>query len=103
MDFFLILILRGGRNSLGTASVFQVFIKWCVGGIRPHFYSVCKPNVKGYELGRGYTGLMVDKSICTGNSWDVDDSLESFPSGHSTCVFAVKNHLFIIFFVVFFN
>ena len=24
-----------------TAAVFQVFVKWLIGGLRPHFYAVC--------------------------------------------------------------
>jgi len=31
---------------------------------------------------------MYDRTICTGNESEIDDSLESFPSGHSTAAFA---------------
>lgn len=31
--------------SLITAAVFQVFIKWLIGGLRPHFLEVCNPDV----------------------------------------------------------
>jgi membrane-associated phospholipid phosphatase len=31
---------------------------------------------------------MYDRNICTGDPDDIDDSLESFPSGHSTASFA---------------
>lgn len=31
---------------------------------------------------------MYDRSICTGDPDEIDDSLESFPSGHSTAAFA---------------
>ena len=30
---------------------------------------------------------MYDRKICTGNKSDIDDSLESFPSGHTTAAF----------------
>ncbi|KAF8866277.1 hypothetical protein BDZ45DRAFT_668105 [Acephala macrosclerotiorum] len=31
---------------------------------------------------------MYDRTICTGDPDEIDDSLESFPSGHSTAAFA---------------
>jgi diacylglycerol diphosphate phosphatase/phosphatidate phosphatase len=31
--------------SLITAAAFQVFLKWLIGGLRPHFLTVCKPNI----------------------------------------------------------
>src|SRR6478752_3547499 len=54
--FFLVLQIRvrsfwdfnnaclGVLYSLITAAVFQVFIKWLIGGLRPHFLDVCKPD-----------------------------------------------------------
>lgn len=32
--------------------------------------------------------IMYDRTICTGDESEIDDSLESFPSGHSTAAFA---------------
>jgi len=74
--------------SLVTAALFQVFLKWAIGGLRPHFYDVCKPNVSGMNVGTGYQSLMVDRSVCTGDEKLINDALESFPSGHSTAAFA---------------
>ncbi|PBP25980.1 hypothetical protein BUE80_DR003046 [Diplocarpon rosae] len=76
--------------SLITAAVFQVFLKWLIGGLRPHFLTVCKPNVPitGEETGNGLRQIMYDRTICTGDESEIDDSLESFPSGHSTAAFA---------------
>lgn len=31
---------------------------------------------------------MYDRSVCTGDKNQIDDALESFPSGHSTAAFA---------------
>lgn len=31
---------------------------------------------------------MYDRTVCTGDEKDINDSLESFPSGHSTAAFA---------------
>jgi len=77
--------------SLITAAVFQVFLKWLIGGLRPHFLAVCKPNippVTAQETGNGLRQIMYDRTICTGDPDEIDDSLESFPSGHSTAAFA---------------
>jgi len=77
--------------SLITAAVFQVFLKWLIGGLRPHFLTVCKPNIPTpptQESGNGLAQIMYDRTICTGDPDEIDDSLESFPSGHSTAAFA---------------
>lgn len=77
--------------SLITAAVFQVFLKWLIGGLRPHFLAVCKPNISpvtAEETGNGLRQIMYDRRICTGDQDEIDDSLESFPSGHSTAAFA---------------
>ncbi|KAM3084027.1 hypothetical protein ACMFMF_001384 [Clarireedia jacksonii] len=77
--------------SLITAAVFQVFLKWLIGGLRPHFLTVCKPNIPvttAQETGNGLNFIMYDRTICTGDEDEIDDSLESFPSGHSTAAFA---------------
>jgi len=76
--------------SLISAAVFQVFIKWLIGGLRPHFFSVCKPNINATNVGSGtgFDGLLFDRSICTGNEKEINDALESMPSGHSTAAFA---------------
>ncbi|KAM7189297.1 Phosphatidic acid phosphatase type 2/haloperoxidase [Naviculisporaceae sp. PSN 640] len=87
--------------SLITAAVFQVFIKWLIGGLRPHFLDVCKPdpNVLA-NLGQnsdyganglngvGYRGIYYTREICTGDEKQINDSLESMPSGHTTAAFA---------------
>lgn len=76
--------------SVITAAVFQVFLKWLIGGLRPHFLAVCKPAVplNGVNSGNGLRGIMYDRSICTGDEKEINDSLESFPSGHTTAAFA---------------
>ncbi|KZT61137.1 PAP2-domain-containing protein [Calocera cornea HHB12733] len=81
--------ILGLLNSLITAAVFQVFLKWLIGGLRPHFLAVCQPSVApGTLTGNGYLNIMYDRSVCTGDQDEIDDSLESFPSGHSTAAFA---------------
>lgn len=89
----------GLLQSLITAAVFQVFLKWLIGGLRPHFLAVCQPdlryfhqmywtNYSGVYIGDGFKEIMFNKTICTGDEKTINDSLESFPSGHSTAAFA---------------
>jgi diacylglycerol diphosphate phosphatase / phosphatidate phosphatase len=71
--------------SLITGAVFQVFIKWLIGGLRPHFLDVCKPDLSlaspNLEVTSGFTRIYYTREICTGDEKEINDSLESFPSG----------------------
>ncbi|KAJ6611751.1 phosphatidic acid phosphatase type 2/haloperoxidase [Mycena sp. CBHHK59/15] len=80
----------GLLKSLITAAVFQVWLKWLIGGLRPHFYAACQPNIQpgSAPLGAGFASIMYDRSVCTGDTKTINDSLESFPSGHSTAAWA---------------
>ncbi|RSH86925.1 hypothetical protein EHS25_003412 [Saitozyma podzolica] len=91
----------GLLESLITAAVFQVFHKWLIGGLRPHFLGesdVCKPDVSTLTPnGVGFRQIMYNRSICTGDENDINDSLESWMSGHSTAAFAGFVYLFFYF------
>jgi len=89
----------GLLRSLITAAVFQVFIKWLIGGLRPHFYAVCQPQIPANAApsGTGFANIMYDRSICTGDKNQIDDSLESMPSGHSTAAWAGLFYLALYF------
>ncbi|CAG9945945.1 unnamed protein product [Clonostachys rosea f. rosea IK726] len=85
--------------SLIVAAVFQVFLKWLIGGLRPHFLDVCKPDIslasdQGYNR-KGFTNIYYTKEICTGDEKEINDSLESFPSGHTTAAFAGFIYLYL--------
>lgn len=83
--------MLGLLYSLLTAAVFQVFLKWLIGGLRPHFLAVCKPVLPegpAVQTGSGFGQIMYQRDICTGDRKEINDSLESFPSGHSTAAFA---------------
>ncbi|KAK4184671.1 phosphatidic acid phosphatase type 2/haloperoxidase [Podospora australis] len=90
--------ILGLLYSLICAAVFQVFVKWLIGGLRPHFLAVCKPDLSlasnapgvkgaGYN-GAGFTGIYYTRQICTGDDDEINDALESMPSGHTTAAFA---------------
>ncbi|KAG6865862.1 hypothetical protein C0991_010943 [Blastosporella zonata] len=89
----------GLLKSLITAAVFQVWVKWLIGGLRPHFYVVCQPNIQANSApsGVGFASLMYDRSVCTGDRKQINDSLESMPSGHSTAAWAGLFYLALYF------
>lgn len=111
MFFFLVLQIRvrsfwdfnnaclGVLYSLITAAVFQVFIKWLIGGLRPHFLDVCKPDpalVRAAANGvGGFQNIYFTPDICTGDRKEINDSLESMPSGHATAAFAGFVYLYL--------
>lgn len=91
--------------ALLTAAVFQVFIKWLIGGLRPHFLTVCKPDTSlannnpgyvgaGYNA-KGFNQIYYTREICTGDMNEINDSLESMPSGHTTAAFAGFVYLYL--------
>ncbi|KIV82301.1 hypothetical protein PV11_04422 [Exophiala sideris] len=81
--------ILGLLYSLIGAAVFQVFVKWLIGGLRPHFLSVCDPDPALLQAGgTGYGNIMFQRNICRGDVNQINDSLESMPSGHSTAAWA---------------
>ncbi|KAJ7172737.1 phosphatidic acid phosphatase type 2/haloperoxidase [Mycena filopes] len=89
----------GLLKSLITAAVFQVWLKWLIGGLRPHFLAACQPSIQPGDApsGNGFGSIMYDRSVCTGDTKTINDSLESFPSGHSTAAWAGLFYLTLYF------
>lgn len=84
----------GVLKSVVTASFLQVVIKVLIGGLRPHFYTACQPdlararaalsNSPTAPFGGAPTIIpMFDISICTGNPEHIKDAVKSMPSGHT--------------------
>lgn len=87
--------------SLATGTLFQVVLKKTIGGLRPHFLSVCEPVIpENYEsIGTGFQNIMFTVSqVCTGDQDKIDNAIESFPSGHSNIAFAGLGYLAIYLF-----
>lgn len=78
----------GLMYSLVTGTLFQVVLKKFIGGVRPHFLSVCQPVVLGQGLGFGANMYPVAQIFCTGDNNRIIYALQSFPSGHSEVAFA---------------
>lgn len=43
--------------ALISAAVFQVFIKWLIGGLRPHFLTACQPDISLASNAPGTVGV----------------------------------------------
>lgn len=85
--------LIGLGYALSTATLFQSFIKIFVGGLRPHFLSVCKPRIPPSTPGLpSFPGSQVAfytaEQVCTGDEDDIKEAQMSFPSGHACAAFA---------------
>lgn len=74
----------GLLSTLVVGTFFQVILKSFIGGLRPHFYDACRPNMAALiRGGQGWGGVMYGREICTGAPHDINNALTSFPSGHS--------------------
>ena len=47
--------------------------------------------------GTQFANYMYDRSVCTGDEKEINDALESFPSGHATAAFAGLIYLSLYF------
>lgn len=94
---FLLTTTMGLLKSLITAALFQVIIKCLIGGLRPHFLVVCAPRVPDGMVGSGYQMLYFTREVCTGDPKDINDAVESLPSGHATAAFAGFIYLALVF------
>lgn len=86
--------ILGLGYAIVLSSAFQVTLKWLVGGLRPNFYDVCDPFL--YKVGDGFQSYMFDRDVCQNqDKRAVDDALQSFPSGHTSTMFAGMVFLFL--------
>jgi phosphatidate phosphatase len=72
-----------------TLVLTEIGKRW-VGRLRPHFLSVCMPNMSliNCEIqgsnGFIYSPIYTGDSLCTGNASDIQQARLSWPSGHSS-------------------
>ena len=57
--------ILGLLYALIAAAVFQVFLKWLIGGLRPHFLAICQPRLlpNGVETGNGLRQIYYDRKV----------------------------------------
>ncbi|KAK0108432.1 hypothetical protein ONS95_003236 [Cadophora gregata] len=76
--------LKATVSSTMIATIFKHFI----GGFRPHYMQVCKPDIAMMLGGVNQLQSFFNSSACTANSHDVNRAIQGFPSGHTTSAFA---------------
>ncbi|KAI5817238.1 phosphatidic acid phosphatase type 2/haloperoxidase [Pyronema omphalodes] len=79
--------------SVMTGATIQIIIKLVVPGMRPHFLTVCDPQIGPGTKGEGYKGMYFTTSICRDHADpkrmdEIANALQSFPSGHSVAAWA---------------
>lgn len=90
--------ILGLLYSLSFGTLFQIVLKKGIGGLRPHFLSVCAPDPLNH-IGEGFQGIMSRvEDVCRGDAKQIDWALQSFPSGHSEIAFAGLGYLAIYLF-----
>jgi hypothetical protein len=55
--------LLGLVYSVLTSTAFQVIVKTVIGGLRPHFLAVCRPEVGDAKAGIGFEGTTFDRYV----------------------------------------
>ncbi|KAI9055587.1 hypothetical protein LZ554_000533 [Drepanopeziza brunnea f. sp. 'monogermtubi'] len=76
----------GFTGTLKTAAVSTLVattLKHFIGGFRPHFLDVCKP-----DLNMIHGQAFFNPSVCTASPNAVSRAVQGFPSGHTTSAFA---------------
>lgn len=79
--------------SVMTGAAIQIIVKLAVPGMRPHFLTVCDPQLGPDTRGQGFRGLFFDASVCRDHDDakrrdEIANALQSFPSGHSVAAWA---------------
>jgi membrane-associated phospholipid phosphatase len=78
----------GLSYALTTSTLFQIIIKLLIGGLRPHFLAACQPDLSKGIVDGSFGIQMYNRKTCTGDEWEVNNALQSFPSGHAAAAFA---------------
>lgn len=89
--------------SLILSTLFQVIIKMLIGGFRPYFLEVCRPDISLAAAnnitqlnGVGFRQIMYTVDVCTNpDKAALKTAMTSFPSGHATSAFAGFVFLFL--------
>lgn len=95
--------ILGVLYALVIGTLFQVIMKTLIGGFRPYWLDVCKPDISRAAThnttglnGVGFHQIMYSVDVCTNpNKNAVKIAMTSFPSGHSTAAFAGYIFLFL--------
>ncbi|KAF2395968.1 hypothetical protein EJ06DRAFT_585520 [Trichodelitschia bisporula] len=82
----------GTLTAVVVGGIFQLNVKWLIGGLRPNFLSICNPAIPppgaSHKLAPR-TDMYMVSDLCHPTNQDMYvDAQQSFPSGHTTTAFA---------------
>ncbi|PVH80782.1 PAP2-domain-containing protein [Cadophora sp. DSE1049] len=80
--------LTGTLKATVSSTMIATIFKHFIGGFRPHYMQVCKPDMAMIFGGTSQLQSSFNSSACTANSHDVNRAIQGFPSGHTTSAFA---------------
>ncbi|KAH7419827.1 phosphatidic acid phosphatase type 2/haloperoxidase [Cadophora sp. MPI-SDFR-AT-0126] len=80
--------LTGTLKATVSSTLIATTFKHFIGGFRPHYVQVCKPDMTMIFGGTSQLQSFFNSSACTANSHDVNRAIQGFPSGHTTSAFA---------------
>ncbi|RDA85278.1 hypothetical protein CP532_2323 [Ophiocordyceps camponoti-leonardi (nom. inval.)] len=94
--------IMGSVWAVLLATFFQVVLKQLIGGFRPYFLDVCRPDVEDNFSDRtglngvGFQKVMYSVDVCTQKDAEMlKTAITSFPSGHTSATCAGFGFLFL--------
>ncbi|KAG4429791.1 hypothetical protein IFR05_014727 [Cadophora sp. M221] len=85
--------LTGTLKATVSSTVIATILKHFIGGFRPHFMQVCKPDMGKIWGGTSQLQGFFNSSACTADPHAVNRAIQGFPSGHTTSAFAAAMFL----------
>ncbi|KAH9213380.1 phosphatidic acid phosphatase type 2/haloperoxidase [Leptodontidium sp. 2 PMI_412] len=85
--------LTGTLKATVSSTVIATILKHFIGGFRPHYMQVCKPDMSRILGGTSQLQSFFNSSACTADPHDVNRAIQGFPSGHTTSAFAAAMFL----------
>lgn len=77
--------------ALSTSTLFNILLKIFIGGLRPHFLTLCAPAIPPALPGlHGASNIQyyTANQVCKGDAKLVKEAQMTFPSGHASAAFA---------------
>ncbi|KAH7350965.1 phosphatidic acid phosphatase type 2/haloperoxidase [Rhexocercosporidium sp. MPI-PUGE-AT-0058] len=85
--------LTGTLKATVSSTLIATILKHFIGGFRPHYMQVCRPDVSKIFEGTSRSQSFFTSSACTAHPHDVSRAIQGFPSGHTTSAFAAAMFL----------
>ncbi|KAG9234319.1 phosphatidic acid phosphatase type 2/haloperoxidase [Amylocarpus encephaloides] len=80
--------ISGSLKAVVATAFVCTILKQVVGGFRPHFVDVCRPDPKFIAEDMALGRYWFNATACSGDSYEVRRAMQSFPSGHAANSFS---------------